>query len=72
MHMPRSVMLFEKQGIHVIPIPVDYSIVAEAESDQSFLDVLFGLLPNAGGLAITTNVMKEYIGIWVYSLQGWV
>lgn len=72
MHMPRSVMLFEKQGIHVIPIPVDYSIVAEAESDQSFLDVLFGLLPNAGSLAITTNVMKEYIGIWVYSLQGWV
>jgi len=69
MHMPRSVMLFEKQGISVIPVPVDYSIVHEVEEDQSFLDILYGLLPNTGNLAVTTNVMKEYIGIWTYTLQ---
>jgi uncharacterized SAM-binding protein YcdF (DUF218 family) len=70
MHMPRSVMLFEKQGVSVIPIPVDYSIVEDVEGDQSFLDVLYGFMPNVGNLAVTTNVMKEYIGIWTYSLQG--
>lgn len=70
MHMPRSVKLFEKQGISVIPIPVDYSIVDDAEGDQSFLDILYGFMPNAGNLTVTTNVMKEYIGIWTYTLQG--
>ncbi len=70
MHMPRSVKLFEKQGISVIPIPVDYSVVEDANEDLSFLDILYGLLPNVGNLAVTTNVMKEYIGILTYTLQG--
>ncbi|MGV8026211.1 MAG: YdcF family protein [Anaerolineaceae bacterium] len=70
MHMPRSVMLFEKQGVSVIPIPVDYSVVEDVNESQSFLDTFYGLLPNVGNLAVTTNVMKEYIGIWTYSLQG--
>jgi uncharacterized SAM-binding protein YcdF (DUF218 family) len=70
MHMPRSVKLFEKQGISVIPIPVDYSVVENGEESRSLLDTLYGLLPNAGNLAVTTNALKEYIGIWTYSLQG--
>ena len=65
-------MLFEKQGLQVIPIPVDYSVVEDDSVDESTLDVVLGLLPSVGNLATTTNVMKEYIGIWIYSLQGWL
>jgi uncharacterized SAM-binding protein YcdF (DUF218 family) len=72
MHMPRAVMLFEKQGLQVIPIPVDYSVVENTNTEESALDVVLGLLPSVGNLATTTNVMKEYIGIWIYSLQGWL
>jgi len=71
MHMPRSVLLFEKQGVEVIPVPVDYSIVEEVDN-KSTLDILLGLLPNAGNLSTTTNALKEYLGIWMYTLQGWI
>jgi len=70
MHMPRSVMLFDQQGISVIPIPVDYSIVENENNKQSLLDTIYGFMPSVGNLAMTTNVMKEYIGIWTYSIKG--
>lgn len=70
MHMPRSVMLFEQQGISVIPVPVDYSVVENTIAEQSLLDKLYGFMPNVGNLAMTTNVLKEYIGIWTYSIKG--
>ena len=70
MHMPRSVMLFDQQGISVIPIPVDYSIVENENNKQSLLDTIYGFIPSVGNLAMTTNVMKEYIGIWTYSIKG--
>jgi uncharacterized SAM-binding protein YcdF (DUF218 family) len=75
MHMPRSVALFQAQGIAVTPAPVDYSVT------QSGWDALFApnlpaqlinLLPNTSTLALTTNVLKEYLGLVVYRLQGWL
>jgi len=33
---------------------------------------LIKLLPSSSSLALTTNVMKEYIGYLVYLLQGWI
>ncbi|HAF61021.1 MAG TPA: hypothetical protein DCK95_01695 [Anaerolineaceae bacterium] len=71
-HMPRSMKLFEKQGIDVIPIPVDYSIVENQQEQDSFLDNLLGLIPSASNLSMTTNALKEYLGIWTYTLQGWI
>ncbi|NMB62761.1 MAG: YdcF family protein [Chloroflexi bacterium] len=70
-HMPRSVSLFEKQGVSVIPVPVDYSVV-ENTTAPSTLDIILGLLPSAGNLSTTTNALKEYLGIWMYTLQGWI
>lgn len=70
-HMPRSVSLFAKQGISVIPVPVDYSVV-ENTSAPSTLDTILGLLPSAGNLSTTTNALKEYLGMWMYTLQGWI
>ncbi len=75
MHMPRSVALFEHQGIDVVPAPVDYTVTQSgwdalfSPTPQSFV---INLLPNASTLHLTTNVLKEYIGMLVYRLQGWL
>lgn len=75
MHMPRSVALFQHEGIDVIPAPTDYT-VTEAGWDALFHDNIaaqvINALPNASSLGLTTNVLKEYIGILVYRLQGWM
>jgi len=75
MHMPRSVALFEKQGVEVIPVPVDFSIT-EDESPQDSSGILqskiIKIIPQASNLSLTTNAMKEYIGYFIYKLQGWL
>jgi len=75
MHMPRSVALFAKQGCDVVPYPVDYTITEagwQALWHPDWQTVLINLLPSSGSFALTTNVMKEYIGYLVYMLQGWI
>lgn len=75
MHMPRSVALFRAQGIDVVPAPADYT-VTEAGWQKLFEPnlpaQLINLLPNASTLHLTTNALKEYIGLLVYRLQGWL
>jgi len=75
MHMPRAVALFEKQGLEVIPIPVDFSMTAdESPTDRngSFLVKTIKIIPQASNLSLTTNALKEYFGFLVYKLQGWL
>ena len=75
MHMPRSVALFEAQGCQVIPYPVDYTITRagwEALWHPDWQSVAVNILPGSGSLALTTNVMKEYIGMVVYWLRGMI
>ncbi len=75
MHMPRAKALFEKQGITVIPAPVDYTITEQnwqSVFHPSPGEFLIHLLPNESALGLTTAVLKEYIGMLVYSLRGWV
>lgn len=75
MHMPRAVALFEKQGIQVIPVPVDFSIV-EDESPPSggerFQKQVMNIIPQSGNLSLTTNALKEYLGYLIYALQDWI
>lgn len=75
MHMPRAVCLFEKQGFDVIPAPTDYNIT-QADWDRlwepSLTTQLFNLLPSVGNLSDTTAALKEYIGIVIYGLRGWL
>ena len=75
LHMPRAVALFEKQGIEVVPVPVDFSIT-EDESPQdhgsNLQSKIINVIPQAGNLSLTTNAMKEYIGYFIYKLQGWL
>lgn len=75
MHMPRAKALFEKQGITVIPAPVDYTITEQnwqSVFHPSPGEFLIHLLPNESALGLTTAVLKEYLGMLVYSLRGWV
>jgi uncharacterized SAM-binding protein YcdF (DUF218 family) len=75
MHMPRSVRLFERQGLRVIPAPTDFQ-VTEADWDyftRPDLGIqMLNLLPDAEGLAATSRALKEYIGMVVYALRGWM
>jgi uncharacterized SAM-binding protein YcdF (DUF218 family) len=75
MHMPRSVALFQKQGLEVLPSPTDFTITNEGWQ-QTFSPnletFLTNLLPNSSSLGLTTNVLKEYIGIFIYKIQGWL
>ncbi len=75
MHMPRSVELFQHEGIDVIPAPTDYTITAAGWDNLFHGDLaaqVINALPNTSSLGLTTNVLKEYIGILVYRLQGWM
>ena len=74
-HMPRSVALFEKQGFDVIPAPTDFTITQEGWDElktSGFAGYLLSLLPSADNLALTTHILKEYFGMWVYRLNGWM
>ena len=75
LHMPRSVALFEAQGFEVTPLPVDYSVV-ENESAESqdgvLITKILNIIPGASNLALTTNALKEYLGSFIYKLQGWL
>ena len=74
-HMPRSVKLFEAQGFEVIPAPADFR-VTDLEWELLWtthpLTQLMNWLPEARYLLITTTALKEYVGLLVYGLRGWL
>ncbi|MDB9527693.1 YdcF family protein [Oscillatoria sp. CS-180] len=74
MHMPRSLAIFKKQGMNAIAAPTDF-LVSErsvAEIGGTRQAVLLSLLPNASNLDNVSRAMKEYIGLVVYRLRGWL
>jgi uncharacterized SAM-binding protein YcdF (DUF218 family) len=75
MHMPRSAPLFEAQGLRVTPAPTDF-LVSDAEWQHLWRGgptvTIINLLPNAEYLVYTSRAMKEYIGLFVYGLRGWL
>jgi uncharacterized SAM-binding protein YcdF (DUF218 family) len=74
-HMPRSVGLFEKQGLEVLPAPADFSLT-EAEwlkiTRPAPVDFIFNLLPGVSNLNATTSALKEFLGMFIYRLRGWM
>ncbi len=75
MHMPRSVALFEAQGLNVIPAPTDFSVTDKGwEEMLSFkpAQIPFNILPSSSALNQTTSAMKEYIGIAVNYIKSWI
>jgi len=74
MHMPRSLAIFQKQGMDAIAAPTDFLIsdrrVTEVSGTRQA--ILLSLLPDAGNLNDVSRAMKEYIGLLVYRLRGWL
>ncbi len=74
-HMPRAVALFKHLGVDVIPAPTDYTVTQDGWDNLMQPDpqaLLVNLLPNTSSLGLTTNAMKEYLGLFVYGLRGWL
>jgi uncharacterized SAM-binding protein YcdF (DUF218 family) len=65
-HMPRALATFRRVGIDAVPFPVDFAVSDYARP------VLLDLLPSAGALALSTHTLREYLGILVYGLRGWL
>ncbi len=74
MHMPRSLLIFKRQAIAAIPAPTDFLITDNELQEESASPqaALLNLLPNTDRLYQFTRALKEYIGIVVYRLRGWL
>ncbi|PZV10400.1 MAG: hypothetical protein DCF22_16880 [Leptolyngbya sp.] len=73
-HMPRSLRIFQKLGIDAIPAPTDFlvsdrDLEALQASPQS---LALSFLPEAEQLSNITRVIKEYVGMVIYWLRGWI
>ncbi|MEH2398852.1 YdcF family protein [Nostoc sp.] len=74
MHMPRSLQIFQRQGINAIPAPTDF-LVSEGELQElgsTPKAAILNLLPDTDNLHEFTSALKEYIGSLVYRLRGWL
>ena len=64
-HMPRAVAAFQNAGVSVVAVATDVRVAG-----QGALSAV-ALLPSAGALAMTSDAIREWIGMWIYRLQGW-
>ncbi|HEY9626873.1 MAG TPA: YdcF family protein [Coleofasciculaceae cyanobacterium] len=74
LHMPRSLKIFRKQGIDAIAAPTDFLVSREElnASDDTLGIKLLNALPDARNLNQMTRSLKEYVGLFVYRLRGWL
>ena len=73
-HTPRSLKIFERQGIEAIPAPTDFftSEVNLARHDFSPESNFLSYFPDSRSLYYTSKAIKEYIGTVIYRLRGWI
>jgi uncharacterized SAM-binding protein YcdF (DUF218 family) len=74
MHMPRSLQIFQRQGIDAIAAPTDFLVSVREIQEQSNSPqaIVLGILPDTAKLEMTTRALKEYIGTFIYRLRGWL
>jgi len=74
MHMPRSLLIFQKQGIDAIPAPTDFLVVDDPPppGGTPVQAIVLNLLPDAAKMQQFNVALKEYIGLVVYRLKGWL
>lgn len=74
-HMYRSVKLFEKQGLTVIPAPTDFGYSDAEWKNQMTLTWekwYTYIIPQSGNIRAYETALKEFIGIFIYRLRGWL
>lgn len=72
LHLPRSLAIFKRQGIDAIPAPTDFITIEQDSEEATWQGTLLNFLPDVGRLAYSTRALKEYIGIIIYRLRGWL
>ncbi|MEB3212858.1 MAG: YdcF family protein [Leptolyngbyaceae bacterium] len=72
-HMPRSLKIFEKLGIEAIAAPTDYRVAQRSpDANETWRAQLVNVLPSVERLDYSTRAIKEYIGLVIYRLRGWL
>jgi uncharacterized SAM-binding protein YcdF (DUF218 family) len=73
-HMPRSLAIFRRAKIDAIPAPADFMVSDRnlIESRYSKQSRILSLIPTSESLDFTTQALKEYIGMFIYRLRGWL
>lgn len=66
LHMPRAMAVFRKQGISAVASPSPPQIVVPDDSRFSFWQ------PNMRALSASRSIVKEYVGLLVYWVRGWI
>lgn len=66
-HLPRSVAVFKKLGVTVVPVPCHY-----LSSYNRLGTVDWVHLPHRGAFDIFDSWFHEFIGTWVYQWRGWI
>ncbi|NYT64295.1 YdcF family protein [Alcaligenaceae bacterium] len=66
LHMPRAMAVFRKQGINAIAAPSAPQIVVPDQQGFSFWQ------PNIRALEASRSIVKEYVGLLVYWVRGWI
>jgi len=64
-HMPRSAGCFKKQGINIIPYPVDYKTKLKRKLS------LISFLPSLGNIGNFNVAFHEWIGLIAYKTMGY-
>ncbi|WP_017297606.1 YdcF family protein [Nodosilinea nodulosa] len=74
MHMPRALAIFKKQGFAAIPASTDFHVVRNPvdPSTTTWQGRALGLAPQTESLHYLTRALKEYFGMVVYWLKGWL
>ncbi len=70
LHMPRALAVFRSLGIDAIPAVTDV-MIAQYDLPDTHPAVL-DWLPNVQSLWLTTLVIRERLGVWVYRWLGWI
>ncbi|MBN2744085.1 MAG: YdcF family protein [Marinilabiliaceae bacterium] len=65
-HMPRAKRCFEKEGFRVVPVGADFLSPLEKVTPGDIL------IPSAGILQNWDLLMKEWLGMAVYKLKGYI
>ncbi|HUH88693.1 MAG TPA: YdcF family protein [Pusillimonas sp.] len=66
LHMPRAMAVFSKQGLTPIAAPSAPQIVVPDDTAFSFW------LPDERSFFASRSIIKEYAGLLVYWLRGWI
>ncbi|WP_397475690.1 YdcF family protein [Pusillimonas sp.] len=66
LHMPRAMAVFNKQGLTAIAAPPAPQIVVPDDPDFSFW------LPDGRSFFASRSIIKEYVGMLIYWLRGWI